>query len=99
VTRPFSTLRDLSNVRFRVGFSTVSTRRPDNLSSGQQLCLKRVTARCPEPADLRRHIASFPAMMKSLDGHHLPRWIKAVENNDLPPCAASPATSPRTSRL
>ncbi|MCW8381569.1 ISL3 family transposase [Streptomyces justiciae] len=61
------------------------TRHPDNLSSGQQLRLKHITARCPELADLRRHIASFATMMKSLDGHHLPRWIKAAEGSDLPP--------------
>lgn len=44
------------------------TRYPYNLSSGQQLRLKRIVAACPELADLRRHIAAFAAMMKNLDG-------------------------------
>ncbi|MEU5187687.1 ISL3 family transposase [Streptomyces klenkii] len=61
------------------------TRHPDNLTSGQQLRLKRVLTRCHELADLRRHIADFARMMKNLDGHLLPRWIKAAEGSDLPP--------------
>ncbi|MFI1034473.1 hypothetical protein [Streptomyces sp. NPDC020951] len=73
------------------------TRHPDNRSPGQQLRLTHVMTRCPEPADPRRHIASFATMMKNLDGHRLPRWTKAAEGSDLPPCATSPAASPRTS--
>ncbi|GAA0380125.1 ISL3-like element IS466 family transposase [Streptomyces blastmyceticus] len=61
------------------------TRHPDNLTSGQQLRLKRVVTNCPELADLRRHIKGFAEMMKNLHGHLLPRWIKAVEGSELPP--------------
>lgn len=61
------------------------TRHPDNLTSGQQLRLKGILVRCPELADLRRHIGDFARMMKNLDGHLLPRWIKAAEGSDLPP--------------
>ncbi|MCY0932589.1 ISL3 family transposase [Streptomyces sp. H27-H1] len=61
------------------------TRHPDNLTSSQQLRLKHLLARCPELAELRRHIGDFARMMKNLDGHLLPRWIKAAEGSDLPP--------------
>ncbi|MFM9700870.1 ISL3 family transposase [Streptomyces europaeiscabiei] len=61
------------------------TRHPDNLTSGQQLRLKGILVRCPELADLREHIGDFARMMKNLDGHLLPRWIKAAEGSDLPP--------------
>ncbi|WXH43000.1 transposase [Streptomyces netropsis] len=61
------------------------TRHPDNLTSGQQLRLKRILTRCPELADLRRHIADFAKMMTNLDGHLLPRWMKAAEGSELPP--------------
>ncbi|MFE6052776.1 transposase [Kitasatospora sp. NPDC056446] len=61
------------------------TRHPDNLSSGQELRLKRILASCPELADLRQHISDFAKMMKNLDGHLLPRWIKAAEGSELPP--------------
>ncbi|MBL1121056.1 transposase, partial [Streptomyces sp. 110] len=60
------------------------TRRPDNLGCGQQLRLKRVVTRCPELADLRRHIHDFAAMMANLHGHLLRRWIKAAEGSGLP---------------
>lgn len=29
-------------------------------------------------------------MMKNLDGHLLPRWIKAAEGSDLPPLRSQP---------
>ncbi|MFG2848582.1 transposase [Kitasatospora sp. NPDC048296] len=61
------------------------TRHPDNLTSGQQLRLKRILTVCPELADLRRHIGDFTRMMKNLDGHLLPRWIKAVKGSELAP--------------
>jgi transposase len=61
------------------------TRHSDNLSSGQALRLKRILVGCPELADLRRHISDFAKMMKNLEGHLLPRWIKAVEGSELPP--------------
>lgn len=61
------------------------TRHPDNLTSSQQLRLKRVVTNCPELADLRRHIQGFAEMMKNLHGHLLTRWIKAAEGSDLPP--------------
>ncbi len=61
------------------------TRHPDDLSSGQELRLKRILADCPELADLRRLISGFAMMMTNLEGHRLPRWIEAVEGSDLPP--------------
>ncbi|WP_419096296.1 ISL3 family transposase [Streptomyces ehimensis] len=69
-------------VRQAVGWLT---RHPDNLSSGQALRLKRILADCPELADLRRHISDFAKMMKNLEGHLLPRSIKAVGGSELPP--------------
>nr|WP_232838195.1 ISL3 family transposase [Streptomyces geranii] len=69
-------------VRHVVGWLT---RHPDNLTPGRQLRLKRILTRCPELADLRRHIADFATMMKNLDGHLLPRWMKAAEGSELPP--------------
>ncbi|MEV8021363.1 ISL3 family transposase [Streptomyces sp. NPDC086554] len=61
------------------------TRHPDNLTSGQRLCLKHILARCPELADLRRYVGDFARMMRNLDGHLLPRRIKAAKGSDLPP--------------
>ncbi|MFE6691763.1 ISL3 family transposase [Streptomyces sp. NPDC057743] len=61
------------------------TRHPGNLTSSQQLRLKRVVTNCPELADLRRHIQGFAEMMKNLHGHLLTRWIKAAEGSELPP--------------
>ena len=51
----------------------------------QQLRLQRILTNCPDLADLRRHIGDFARMMKNLDGHLLPRWIKAAEGSELPP--------------
>nr|WP_281066998.1 transposase [Streptomyces inhibens] len=41
------------------------TRHPGNLTSRQQLRLKRILTRWPELADLRRHNADFAKMMKN----------------------------------
>ncbi|MFI9723924.1 transposase [Streptomyces sp. NPDC052396] len=75
-------------IRHMVGWLT---RHPDNLTSGQQLQLKRVLTRCHELADLQRHIADFAHLMKTLDGHLLPSWIKAAEGTP----AAVPSPAPR----
>jgi hypothetical protein len=65
--------------------ATRLTRHPDGLTSGQRLRLNRLLTRCTELADLRRHIQGFARMMNQLDGHLLPRWIKAAEGSELPP--------------
>ncbi|MGC0422720.1 transposase [Embleya sp. AB8] len=61
------------------------TRHPDNLTSSRQLRLKRILTRCPELADLRRHIEDFATMMTNLHGHLPPRWMKAAQASELPP--------------
>ncbi|WP_243740561.1 ISL3 family transposase [Streptomyces sp. 8K308] len=79
---PIPKQSDAPTVRQVVGWLT---RHPDDLTSGPRLRLKRILTRCPELADLRMHIQGFARMMKHLDGHLLPRWIKAAEGSELPP--------------
>lgn len=61
------------------------TRRPDRLTSGQQLRLKQLLARCPELAAAHQLVHEFAAMMNSLNGQELPEWIQAAETTGLGP--------------
>ncbi|MFE3938445.1 transposase, partial [Streptomyces goshikiensis] len=61
------------------------TRHPGNLTTSQRLRLKRILNRCPELADLRRHIEGFATMMTNLQGRLLPRWMEAAQASELPP--------------
>ncbi|MEU9497044.1 ISL3 family transposase [Streptomyces sp. NPDC048215] len=59
-------------------------RRPDSLSEGEQLRLKAVLAHCPELEALTRHVRSFAQILIERQGQHLPEWLDAVRQDDLP---------------
>lgn len=57
---------------------------PDALDESDRLQLKVVLANCPELDALAEHVRSFAHMLTQLQGHHLPAWIEAATNADLP---------------
>ncbi|KMO96073.1 ISL3 family transposase [Streptomyces roseus] len=59
-------------------------RRPETLSESEQLQLKTVSTNCPEIAALTSHVRSFAVMLTERQGEHLPQWLDAVRQDDLP---------------
>ncbi|MEV0372502.1 ISL3 family transposase [Streptomyces sp. NPDC050636] len=59
-------------------------RHPETLTESEQLQLKDVRTHCPELDALTRHIRSFAAMLTVRQGQHLPDWLEAVRQDDLP---------------
>ncbi|MFI0813796.1 transposase [Streptomyces echinatus] len=59
-------------------------RHPDTLTTSEQLELKAIRTHCPELDALTRHVRSFAAMLTGRQGEHLPDWLDAVRQDDLP---------------
>ncbi|MFD7704162.1 ISL3 family transposase [Streptomyces caelestis] len=59
-------------------------RHPDALSESEQLQLKATRIHCPELDALTRHVRSFAVMLTQRQGEHLPAWLDAVRQDDLP---------------
>ncbi|MES9588394.1 MULTISPECIES: transposase [unclassified Streptomyces] len=59
-------------------------RHPDTLTEPEQLQLKNVRTHCPELDALTQHVRSFAAMLTGRQGEHLPEWLDAVRQDDLP---------------
>ncbi|WSF38054.1 hypothetical protein OG548_00795 [Streptomyces sp. NBC_01356] len=59
-------------------------RRRETLAEPEQLQLKNVRAHCPELDALTRHVRSFGTMLTERQGQHLPDWLDAVRQDDLP---------------
>ncbi|MEV7570558.1 hypothetical protein AB0O60_35960 [Streptomyces tanashiensis] len=57
---------------------------PETLTEPEQLQLKTVRTHCPEIDALTRHVRSFAAMLTQRQGEHLPAWLDAVRQDDLP---------------
>ncbi|KPI08272.1 transposase IS204/IS1001/IS1096/IS1165 family protein [Actinobacteria bacterium OK006] len=58
--------------------------RPEILTEPEQLRLETVHAHCPELDALTRHVRSFAVMLTERQGEHLPDWLDAVRQDDLP---------------
>ncbi|MFD7121463.1 hypothetical protein ACFWAA_31140 [Streptomyces sp. NPDC059922] len=58
--------------------------RPETLTEPEQLQLKTVRTHCPELDALTRHVRSFAVMLTQRQGEHLPAWLDAVRQDDLP---------------
>ncbi|THA31565.1 transposase [Streptomyces sp. A1547] len=58
--------------------------RPETLTEPEQLQLKTVRAHCPELDALTRHVRAFAVMLTERQGEHLPAWLDAVRQDDLP---------------
>jgi hypothetical protein len=58
--------------------------RPETLAEPEQLQLKTVRTQCPELDALTRHDRSFAVMLTQRQGEHLPAWLDAVGQDDLP---------------
>ncbi|MFB6817645.1 transposase [Streptomyces sp. NPDC056347] len=59
-------------------------RHPDTLTESEQLQLKNARTHCPELDSLTRHVRSIAAMFTGRQGKHLPDWLDAVRQDDLP---------------
>ncbi|MGW8726246.1 transposase [Streptomyces sp. NPDC055808] len=59
-------------------------RRPESLTESEQIQLKKVRANCPELDALTLHVRSFATMLTDRQGEHLPAWLDAVRQDDLP---------------
>lgn len=58
--------------------------RPETLTEPEQLQLKTVRTHCPELDALTRHVRAFATMLTQRQGEHLPAWLDAVRQDDLP---------------
>lgn len=58
--------------------------RTETLTEPEQLQLKTVRTHCPELDALTRHVRSFAIMLTQRQGEHLPVWLDAVRQDDLP---------------
>jgi transposase len=59
-------------------------RHPETLTESELLQLKAVRTQCPELDALTRHVRSFATMLTDRQGEHLPDWLDAVRQDDLP---------------
>lgn len=64
------------------------TRHPARLTEDEQLQLKAILESCPALRAASGHVRAFGEMLTQLGGQHLPAWIAAVRDDNLPSLSA-----------